>query len=220
MLVPDRTCFALPAEMSSIDGAMLEPLGVALHAVDLAHLKVQESVAVLGAGPIGLLVLKTAVAAGAHPVIVTDRFPWRLEYARRFGAHHTINVCEQSPVEAIMTLTGGRGVDAVFEAAWGAEAAEQAVEAACLGGRVILVGIPSDDKLHIPASPARRKGLTIKFSRRMKHAYPRAIRMAITRDMGLPDLVSHRFPLTKTNEAFALNAAYQDSVVKAVVVAD
>jgi L-iditol 2-dehydrogenase len=72
----------------------------------------------------------------------------------------------------------------------------------------------------LQAAPARRKGLTVLFSRRMKHTYPRAIRMTQTRNLGLLDLVTHRFPLSKAAEAFALNAAYQGGVVKAVVVKD
>jgi L-iditol 2-dehydrogenase len=218
--VPARTCFPLPGQLGAIEGALLEPLGVALHAVDLAHLRVQESVAVLGAGPIGLLILKAALLSGAYPVIVTDRLPWRLDLARRLGAHRTINFEEEDPLNTLSQLTRGRGVDVVFEAAWGGAAAEQAVEAACLGGRVILVGIPSAATLTIPAAPARRKGLSLHFSRRMKHAYPRTIRMTETRPLNLLQLVTHRFPLSKADEAFALNAGYQDGVVKAVIVPD
>jgi L-iditol 2-dehydrogenase len=218
--VPARTCFPLPHRLGPIEGALLEPLGVALHAVDLAHLRVQESVAILGAGPIGLLILKTALLAGAYPVIITDRLPWRLELARRMGAHQTINFEEEEPVKALSQLTHERGVDVVFEAAWGGKAAEEAIEMASLGGRVIMVGIPTEARLTLPASPARRKGLSLRFSRRMKLTYPRTIRMALTHQVDLLELVTHRFPLTKTGRAFALNASCQDGIVKAVVLPD
>lgn len=217
IVVPARTCLPLPAEMTFEEGALLEPLGVAIHAISLAHLRLEESVAILGAGPIGLLILKTALLSGARPIIVTDRFPWRLDCARRLGAHHIVNIEDTSPVEAIMQLTAGRGVDVVFEAAWGGQAAENAIDIACLGARVILVGIPTESKLTLPAAAARRKGLTIRFSRRMKHTYSRAIPLVASGRVNVSDLVTHRFPLAEADKAFALNSAYQDGVVKVVV---
>jgi L-iditol 2-dehydrogenase len=86
-----------------------------------------------------------------------------------------------------------------------------------LGGRVVLVGIPGEDRLALKASTARRKGLTLVLSRRMKHVYPRALRLATLGRVDLRGLVSHRFPLKRAVEAFQLNAAYQDQVVKVMV---
>ncbi len=217
IVVPARTCVPLPAGLTCEEGALLEPLGVAIHAVSLAHLRIEESVAVLGAGPIGLLILKVALLSGAHPIIVTDRFAWRLDRARRFGADHVVNIEEKNPIEAIMDLTRGRGVDVVFEAAWGGAAAEAAIEIACLGGRIVMVGIPTESKLALPAAPARRKGLTLKFSRRMKHTYAQAIPLVASGRLKVADLITHRFPLTQADKAFALNSAYEDGVVKVVV---
>jgi L-iditol 2-dehydrogenase len=85
-----------------------------------------------------------------------------------------------------------------------------------LGGRVVLVGIPSDDKIVMKHSVARRKGLTIMMSRRMKHTYPRAIQIATTR-VNLDDFISHRFPLQQTAQAFAMNADYAEGVQKVVI---
>ena len=217
MIMPARSCFPVPERISDVEAALLEPLGIGMHAVDLAKLKVAEGVAILGSGPIGLMILEMARLSGAHPIFMTDRLPWRLDLARRYGADVLINAAEVDPVQAILDATGGRGVDVVFEAAWGAETVAQAAEVACLGGRVILVGIPGEDELTMRASAARRKGLTIKMSRRMKHTYPRAIRLVTRGRVRLLDMVTHRFPLAQAAEAFALNAAYEDNVVKAVI---
>jgi L-iditol 2-dehydrogenase len=81
----------------------------------------------------------------------------------------------------------------------------------------VLVGIPSDDRLTVRHSTARRKGLTILMARRMKHTYPRAIRLVEQGRVDVAGLVSHRFPLAQAQAAFALNAAYRDGVVKVVV---
>ncbi len=217
MLVPSRSCYALPDTIDDVGGALLEPLGIALHAVDLAHIRVAETAAVLGAGPIGLLILKVALLAGAGPVFVTDRLPWRLELARRFGGI-PIDINHHDPIQAIARQTAGRGVDVVFEAAWGDETVTQSAELACLGGRLILVGIPCGDTLTMRASPARRKGLTVKFSRRMKHTYPRALSLVTSGAVSFEGLVSHRFRLEQAPEAFAKNLEYLDGIVKAVIV--
>jgi L-iditol 2-dehydrogenase len=79
------------------------------------------------------------------------------------------------------------------------------------------VGIPGLDKLEMKHSTARRKGLTIRISRRMKHVYPRAIKLVENGSIDLLGIASHRFPLERTPEAFALNTAYADQVNKIVI---
>jgi L-iditol 2-dehydrogenase len=198
--VPASTCFAVPDSIDDVSAAMLEPLGVALHATDLAKIRVGDRVAILGAGPIGLLLAQTVKLAGAE-IYMHDPLPWRMDFARRYGA-------EKLPAE----------VDVCFEAAWGAEAIEQAMELTRPGGRVVLVGIPSADRCEFRHSLARRKGLTILFSRRMKHTYPRAIQLAATGRVDLKTFVTHRYPLAKSAETFAVCANYKDNVIKAVVI--
>jgi L-iditol 2-dehydrogenase len=108
-------------------------------------------------------------------------------------------------------------VDVAIEAAWGGESVQQAAEMARLGGRVVVVGIPSDDRLSLKHSTARRKGLTLTMCRRMKHTYPRAIQLAAQGRVDLRGIVSHRFPLEQAAAAFELNAAYRDQVVKVMI---
>lgn len=216
MHIAARSCFPVPKVIDDVEAALLEPLGVAIHAVDLARIRVAHSVAILGAGPIGLLVLQVAKLAGADPVFVTDKLPWRLKLVEKFGGVPCHCDCED-PSQRIEKETRGRGVDVAIEAAWAGHTVEQAAEMARLGGRVVLVGIPSDDRLALKHSTARRKGLTIMMSRRMKHIYPRAIQLTARGLVDLKGLVSHRFPLRRADEAFQLNAAYRDKVVKVMV---
>ena len=216
MHMPARSCVPLPDDMDHVRGALLEPLGVAIHAVDLAKLRVEDSVAILGAGPIGLLILQLARLSGAAPIFVTDKFPWRLKLAESWGAI-PIPVDEGDPIAAVTKATAGRGVDVAIEAAWSDHSVTQAASAAKLGGRLVLVGIPGDDRLAMPHSTARRKGLTVRLCRRMKHVYPRAIRLTSSGRVDLDTLVTHRFPLDRAVEAFRMNVAYEQQVVKAVV---
>jgi len=215
MIVPARNCFPLPDSLSLEAGALLEPLGVAIHAVDLAHLRVGQSVAVLGCGMIGLMILQVAKKAGAYPIYAFDQYAWRLETAKNCGADFTLNIKDGDPVAALRALTPG--VEVVFEAAWADESVAQSVEMADLGGKVIFVGIPSQDTVSFKQSSARRKGLTLKMCRRMKHTYPRAIQLAMHGGLQLESLVTHRFGLETAADAFALNTAYEDDVVKVLV---
>ena len=217
MLVPAQGCFPVPEAISDADAALLEPLGVALHAVDLGRLRLARSVAVLGCGPIGLLVIRLAQLAGADPIYACDCFPWRAQLAEAWGAGEVWCCANEDSVGRVRELTGGRGVDVVFEAAWGAESIAEAAEMACPGGRVVLVGIPSQDMLTMKHSTARRKGLTILMSRRMKHTYPRAIRLALGGALELEALISRRYPLQHTAAAFASYAAWEPGVQKLLI---
>jgi L-iditol 2-dehydrogenase len=116
-----------------------------------------------------------------------------------------------------MEQTGSRGVDVAFEAAWAEETVGQAVQVARRGGKVMLVGIPREDEAIYPAHSARRKGLTLKYVRRMKHTYPRAIAMVRDGVLDAKSVITHRFPLERASEAYELVASYKDGVVKAVI---
>lgn len=214
---PADACFPIPDSISDDEGAMLEPLGIAIHAANLAHLQVADSVAVLGCGAVGLLIIRMARLAGARPIFATDRIPARLAAAKHHGADVVINVDEEDPVATVKSHTGKRGVDVVWEAAWADVTVDQATEMARLGGRVVLVGIPAEDVLKIRVSTARRKGLTLAFSRRTKHAYPRAIALALAGDVDLASLATHRFPLKDAARALALMEAYADGVIRPIV---
>uniref|UniRef100_A0A7C1FG68 Alcohol dehydrogenase n=1 Tax=Caldilinea aerophila TaxID=133453 RepID=A0A7C1FG68_9CHLR len=216
MVMPAHSCFPIPDAMDDASAALLEPLGIAIHAVDLAKVRVADSAVILGAGPIGLYILQVARLAGADPVYVVDQFPWRLALAARYGGV-PINFKQVDPVAAIRETTAGRGVDIAIEAAWADHSIQWAAEMARLGGRLVLVGIPGPDKLEMKHSTARRKGLTIRLSRRMKHVYPRAIKLWASGAVDLTGIVSHRFPLERTPEAYALNEQYADNVVKIVI---
>ncbi|MCB0194783.1 MAG: alcohol dehydrogenase catalytic domain-containing protein [Anaerolineae bacterium] len=216
MHMPARTCFPIPDHIDDAGAALLEPLGIAVHAVDLAKIKVANSVAILGAGCIGLSILQMVKLSGAQPIYISDKFPWRLKVAEKLGGI-PINCDEVDPVEAFLRATGGNGVDVAIEAAWADHSVQQCAEMVRLGGRLVIVGISEDDTLVMKHSTVRRKGLTIRIARRMKHTYPRSIKLLSSGAVDLNCLVSHRFPLEQAPEAFAMNEAYENEVVKAII---
>jgi len=174
--------------------------------VDLAHVKPGMTVGVYGCGPIGLLTLQVARSAGATRIIATDKLIHRMEVARALGATEVFQAAEGQENLEVWAATNRRGVDVAFEAAGENAAVETAVATVRRGGRVILSGIPADDRTAFSASIARRKGLTIKLVRRMKHAYPRAIRLVERGLVDVKSLVTHRFPLSEYEKAFSTAA--------------
>jgi L-iditol 2-dehydrogenase len=216
-VMPAENCFRLPESITPAEGALLEPLGVAIHSVNLSHIKPGDTVTVLGAGPIGLLIAKIAKTAGAGVVFMTDPLEYRRKYARQYASDICIDPINQDPVAEINLATRGRGTDIVFEASGASETPQQAAEIVRFGGKVILAGIPADDKLSFSASIARRKGLTFKLVRRMKHTYPRSIEMVRSGQVDLLRLITHRLSLPGVGEAMELLTHYRDGVIKAVI---
>lgn len=211
MAWPERCVIPLPDGLSATDGAMLEPLGVALHAVDLAHVRPGATVGVFGCGPIGLLAVQAARIAGAGRILATDLSsrPHRLEAARALGAEAL--AADGSEAREILEMTKGLGLDAAVEAAGENAAVDAAILAVRPGARVVIAGIPAEERVSFPASPARRKGLSLVFSRRMKHTYPRAIELASAGRVDLRGLVTRRFPLEEAAAAFE-SAATRDGI--------
>lgn len=192
---PTHRLHPLPDSLDGVAGALLEPLGVAIHSVDLGHVDVADRVAVIGCGPIGLLIAQVCAAAGATVALAVDP----LEH-RRAAVQADVAIAPGEPWE-------GPEVDVVFEAAGTDEAVDLALRAARPGARVVLAGIPSGDETTFSASIARRKGLTLVLVRRMKEVYPRALRLAEAGAVDLQPLVTHRFPLDRAPEAFEVALA-------------
>jgi L-iditol 2-dehydrogenase len=200
---PASALYPLPDALSDADGAMLEPLGVAIHAVDLGRLQEGMTVGVFGCGPVGLLILQVARMAGPTCLVATDMLPHRLEAARSLGSALTFQA-RDGQVDELVAATGGRGVDVAFEAAGENAAVEAAIASTRPGGYVVLVGIPANDRTLFTTSVARRKELSIVLSRRMKYTYPRAIRLVESGRVDVRSLVTHRFPLAQFDRAFRI----------------
>lgn len=206
---PEKAVFPLPANITPQEGALFEPLGVAIHALRLGKVLPGMSVGILGAGPIGLLTIQMAKLAGAARIFATEKRSHRLEFAIECGATDTL-LADGNEQEQILKATGGRGLDVVFEAAGDdGSAVETAVQSAKRGGTIILIGIPSKDTTSFSASAARRKGLTIKISRRMKHTYPTAISLVANHMVDLKPLITHQYPIEEFNEAYKIAASRQ-----------
>jgi L-iditol 2-dehydrogenase len=180
---------------------MLEPLGVALHALDLGRVRAGATVAVHGCGPIGLLLVQLLATSGGR-VVAVDPLPHRRSAAAALGADVALSSAEADDPQTLADATLGEGADVAFEVAGNDNAVDGAMSAARPGGRVILVGIPDGDRTSFRASTARRKGLTMLLSRRMGEVYPRAIRLVERGLVDVRSVVTHRFGLADAPAAF------------------
>jgi L-iditol 2-dehydrogenase len=207
---PQRCLVPLPDEMTDAAGAMLEPLGVALHAIDLATDREQRpaqswnSAGVFGSGPIGLLLIAALKSIGVSNIIATDRLAHRLSAALAMGADSTaIATNARGEMKDVLQATNGRGVDVAFDASGDPFATESAVAGTRPGGLVVLVGIPSNDRTTFTASAARRRETSMVTCRRMRAGdLERAANLAATGAIPLDRMISERFSLESVDGAF------------------
>jgi L-iditol 2-dehydrogenase len=213
LFVPTSQIVPLPDTLDALGAVMLEPLGVAIHAVDLAKPRLLERVTLLGAGPIGLLILQLLRLRGAGEVFVVEPMAHRRALAARFGATRVAAAREE-----LAEWTGGNGAPLVIEATNNPLGFRDAVLSARIGGRIVLVGIPDGDTYTLlPAADARRRGLSVKFSRRMGEVYPRAIDLVASGKVDVASLVSHRVTLAEAPAAFQALAGNQPGYVKVLI---
>lgn len=206
---PTHLLHRLPDTIGDLQAALLEPLGIAIHALDLGEVHAGMSAGVYGCGPIGLLLVRLLRAVDCGPIVATDPLPHRVEAARASGATHALTALDSRAADRIE-------VDVAFEVAGEDAALADALTDVRAAGRVVLVGIPADDRTSIQASMARRKGLTLLLCRRMATSdLPRAIRLVDSGRVDLSGLVSERYPLADAHLAF--EALVQRRGLKVVV---
>jgi L-iditol 2-dehydrogenase len=210
--VPQSQLVRLPSGMNALEAVMLEPLGVAIHAVDLAKPRLLERTVVLGAGPIGLLILQVLKAAGAGEIFVVEPLAHRQAMASQLGA-----AAVGASVADVAGWTDRTGFPLVVEATNNPLGFRDAVLSARIGGRIVLVGIPDGDTYTLPAAEARRRALKIKFARRMGEVYPRAIDLVASGRVDVTAIVTHRVDLAAGPGVFRALANNEPGYGKALI---
>jgi L-iditol 2-dehydrogenase len=213
-VMPKRNVIPIPDSLSFVAATILEPLAVILHILELTEIRLGDTVAVMGAGPVGLLTASVARVAGASRIFVTDKVPHRLRMAREMGFDCAIDIGGFQ--QAVMDQTRGRGVDIVLDAAAALETINMSIAIARLGGRVVLIGIPSEAELNIDIHTAMAKELSIQTVKRSNHNAHGALALMESGHIG-SRIVTHRMPLEKTPEAFEMLAGYTGEVGKVVI---
>jgi L-iditol 2-dehydrogenase len=220
ILHPAIWCHKLPPSLSFEDGALLEPLSVALAGVERANLRLGDAALICGAGPIGLSTLLCARAAGAHPLVITDLDAGRLAFAESLapGRVRTLRV---SPREApkdlaarIVEAMGGVEPDVALECTGAETSIGAAIEAVRFGGTVFVVGVGKSE-ITFPFMRLSTREVDLKFQYRYANTWPKAIRLVEAGVLGdVRKLVTHRFPIEDGVRAFMTSADPRSGAIK------
>lgn len=210
-------CFKLPDNVSTLEGALIEPLAIGFHAAQQGEAHFGQTAVVTGSGCIGLVSMMALKALGLTEVYVTDIAPKRLQKALELGATAVINSNEVNPVEKIRELTGGRGVDLVIEASGAEICANQGIDMLLKGGTLVQVGYSDSGMMTLNTSLLCDKEISIKTVFRYRHIYPLAIQAVTDGKIDLNGIVTNIFNLDETQDAMDSSVNNKSDIVKAVI---
>ncbi|MCL5280262.1 MAG: alcohol dehydrogenase catalytic domain-containing protein [Planctomycetes bacterium] len=216
LIMPEECCLPTRGKLTLEQGALCEPLTIGFYSVRQSRLPKAADVAMLGAGPIGLSCMVCARAEGVRTCYMTDKIPQRVQTARKAGATWVGNPLQEDVVMSILHQQP-LGMDVVYECAGQQETVDQAVDLLKPGGKLILIGIPREDRISLSIDKIRRKEITIVNVRRQNGCTRATMDLVAARKVQADFMVTHRFQLDQVQEAFELVAGYRDGVVKAMI---
>lgn len=216
VVVPARVTHALPPQLSPEKAAMVEPLAVALHAVELAAPTPDSTALVIGAGMIGLLVLQALRATGIRRVAVSDIDDARLKMAADLGASATFNAKTSEVPAAMLKFTEGRGVDVALEAVGSTPTIKTAVESVRKGGTVVLIGNIASN-VEIPLQTIVTRQIRLQGSAASAGEYPRCIELLASGAVEVDSLISVVAPLEEGAQWFERLHSRQGNLMKVIL---
>lgn len=214
---PENLCFKLPDNVSNLEGALVEPLAVGLHASGHGEVKLGDTVVVFGSGCIGLVSMMASKARGASKVIIVDVIEKRLEFAKKMGADYIINAKNENVIDTINKLTDNNGAHVVIETAGAEITVKQTVSVVKRGGVIVLVGMTVKPETSFDFMKLQGKEATVKTIFRYRNLYPVAINAISSGTINVKEIATHEFDFDQLQEAFDYVAANPETVVKAVV---
>jgi L-iditol 2-dehydrogenase len=215
LVVPERILYRLPDNLDFVSASLTEPLAVAAHAARIGECELGDSIAVIGAGLIGLLLIQVLRASCSGRIIAVDLDSSRLDAARGFGADDTV-LAGPDAVNTIRALTGGRGVDRAFEAVGASAPIATAIASLRKGGTLVLVGNLSPT-IDIPLQAVVTRQLTLKGSCAIAGEYPLALELMASGKVDAKALVSAVAPLSDGAAWFARLYAKEKGLLKVVL---
>ena len=218
--LPPTNLLAIPPALPMELAALVEPLAVGVHSLKLASPQAGETVAVFGAGAIGLLTIASLKVAGVTRILAVDPVAHRRDLALHLGADAAIDPSAVDVVKQIRADTGGRGVDVAFDCAAKEDTVNQAIRSVCNAGRVALTGIHSGALVPFDTSHMRRKEITLFNVRRSNDESPEALAMVMARPAWFAPIVTHRRSLENIADAFEIAESYRDGVGKMMIVSE
>jgi L-iditol 2-dehydrogenase len=215
--LPASNVLALPKSLSDAQGALVEPLAVIVHSMQLSAPGPGETAVVFGAGPIGLLTIAMLKLSGIHRIWSVEPVPARRELARAMGADAAIDPAAADPVQEILRDTSKRGVDIAIDCAAQGDTINQCVYAARNAGRVVVTGIPAQDNINLAFHIMRRKELAFLSVRRSNHDSETALRLLESDPKRFSLLLTHERPISEIQSAFEMCESRADGVGKMTI---
>lgn len=216
IVMPEANCYPIPDHMSFAESAISEPLAIGLYAVKMSIPMKNAKIGILGFGPIGMSVMLPAKAYGADTFYITDKIDERLKLARDLGAKWTGNP-DKIDVSKMVNSLEEEQLDVVFECCGQQDAIDNALDILKPGGRLMLIGIPEEDKLCFNMDHMRRKEITIVNVRRQIHCVQEALDLMATGRIDVSKMATHFYDFKNTKAAFDLVDGYHDGVMKAII---
>lgn len=210
-------CFKLPDNVSTLEGALIEPLAVGFHAAIQGDAHLGQKAVVMGAGCIGLVSMMALKARGVSEVYVVDIMEKRLDKALELGATGVINGAKEDVLDRVKELTDGAGMDLVIETAGTEITTRQAIHMAKKGSNIVLVGYSKSGEMTLPMSLVLDKELTFKTVFRYRHIYPMAIDAVASGKVNLKGIVTDVFGLDEAQKAMDYSVNNKADIVKAVI---
>lgn len=214
---PADMCFKLPDNVSTEEGALVEPLAVGMHAASQANVTLGNSVLILGSGCIGLVTMLSAKARGASKLVVVDLFQKRLDMAKKLGATEVINAKEENVADRVREIFGPLGADIVFETAGAIPTIQQTPYYVKPGGTICLVGMAAESMANYNFNQIMMKEVTIKSVFRYRNLYPSAIAAIASGAIDVKQIVTHRFTFDESDEAFHNAVTNAQDEIKEVI---
>ena len=216
IVMPEESCFPLTGKLTPDHGSISEPMAIGVYAVKKSGGVKGLKIGILGFGPIGMSVMLAAKAEGADSFYITDKLDPRLSIATKEGAMYTGNPVKEDVVKTIL-LKEHLGLDIVFECCGMQGAFDNACDILKPGGKLVVVGIPEFERWTMDVETTRRREISLQFIRRQVDCVEPALEMMKNGKIDVKNMVTHRFPFSKTKEAFDLVADYKDGVMKAMI---
>jgi L-iditol 2-dehydrogenase len=200
--IPQHILYHISDSLSYDNAAITEPLAVALHGVSLTPIEIGDTVAIIGAGTIGLMVVGSIAQRGCSNIVVSDVSNERLDLAKKFGATHTVNPSKNALSKTCLLLTGSRGADSVFEAVGFQTTVTEAINSVRRGGVVTLLGNIST-KVSIPLQQVVAEQIRLQGSCAIREEFSAALRLLEAKKIPTDLIISKRVPLEQAPELFA-----------------
>ncbi len=215
-VITEDNCYPVPEQLNLTEAVFAEPLSIGLHAFVLSGVSSDQKIAILGSGPIGLSVLTAIQESGKNTTYITDKLDYRLRIASSLGADWIGNPEKSDIIKDILNLEP-ESLDVAFECCGDQDALDQAVRLLKPAGKLIIVGIPEEDRICFNIHEMRRKELGVMNVHRQNNCIGKAIDILKTRREKISPLITHTFSPDKARQAFEMVSKYNDQVIKAVI---